>query len=98
MLTFEHQAGEGAPLFAGERPNYMVGSAMQYGTRRGIWNILEVLEKFRVKAGFREIVNVPERNIPMIHAGLATTRDSIKEHRDRSAVFSRDTSKPCATP
>ena len=22
MLTFEHQAGEGAPLFAGERPNY----------------------------------------------------------------------------
>ena len=29
MLTFEHQAGEGAPLFAGERPNYMVGGAMQ---------------------------------------------------------------------
>jgi hypothetical protein len=88
MLTFEHQAGEGAPLFAGERPNYMVGGAMQYGARRGIWNILELLEKFRVKAGFKEIVNVPERNIPMIHAGLATTRDSIKEHRDRSAVFS----------
>ncbi len=34
MLTFEHQAGEGAPLFAGERPNYMVGGAIQYGARR----------------------------------------------------------------
>ena len=52
MLTFEHQAGEGAPLFAGDRPNYMVGGAMQYGARRGIWNILELLEKFRVKATF----------------------------------------------
>jgi peptidoglycan/xylan/chitin deacetylase (PgdA/CDA1 family) len=52
MLTFEHQAGEGAPLFAGERPNYMVGGAMQYGARRGIWNILELLKKYRVKATF----------------------------------------------
>ena len=52
MLTFEHQAGEGAPLFAGERPNYMVGGAMQYGARRGIWNILELLDTYRVKATF----------------------------------------------
>jgi len=52
MLTFEHQAGEGAPQFAGDRPNYMVGGAMQYGARRGIWNILELLEQYRVKATF----------------------------------------------
>ena len=52
MLTFEHQAGEGAPLFAGDRPNYMVGGAMQYGARCGIWNILELLEQYRVKATF----------------------------------------------
>ena len=39
------------------------------------------------QAGFKEIVNVPERNIPMIHAGLATTRDFIKEHRDRVRGF-----------
>jgi peptidoglycan/xylan/chitin deacetylase (PgdA/CDA1 family) len=39
-------------LFAGERPNYMVGGAMQYGARRGVWNILELLEKYRVKATF----------------------------------------------
>jgi NitT/TauT family transport system substrate-binding protein len=39
------------------------------------------------QAGFKEIVNVPERNIPMIHAGLATTRDFVKEHRDRARGF-----------
>ena len=39
------------------------------------------------QAGFKEIVNVPERNIPMIHAGLATTRDFMKEHRDRVRGF-----------
>jgi len=39
------------------------------------------------QAGFKEIVNVPERNIPMIHAGLATTRDFIKDHRDRVRAF-----------
>lgn len=39
------------------------------------------------QAGFKEIVNVPERNIPMIHAGLATTRDLVKEHRDRVRSF-----------
>ena len=39
------------------------------------------------QAGFKEIVNVPERNIPMIHAGLATTREFVKEHRDRVRGF-----------
>jgi peptidoglycan/xylan/chitin deacetylase (PgdA/CDA1 family) len=52
VLTFEHQSGEGAPLLPGDRPNYMVGGAMQYGARRGIWNILEVLDQFGVKATF----------------------------------------------
>lgn len=52
VLTFEHQSGEGAPLFPGDRPNYMVGSAMQYGARRGIWNILELLDKYQIKVTF----------------------------------------------
>jgi peptidoglycan/xylan/chitin deacetylase (PgdA/CDA1 family) len=51
-LTFEHQSGEGAPLLPGERPNAMIGGAMQYGARTGIWNILELLEKLGVKATF----------------------------------------------
>jgi NitT/TauT family transport system substrate-binding protein len=33
------------------------------------------------QAGFKEIVNVPERNIPMIHAGISTSRDFVKDHR-----------------
>ena len=52
LLTFEHQAGEGAPLLPGDRPNYMVGGAMQYGARIGIWNILELLDHCNVKATF----------------------------------------------
>lgn len=51
-LTFEHQSGEGAPSLPGERPNYMIGGAMEYGGRVGIWNILEVLDRCRVKATF----------------------------------------------
>ena len=51
-LTFEHQSGEGAPMLPGDRPNYMVGGAMQYGGRTGIWNILELLDKCDVKATF----------------------------------------------
>jgi len=52
VLTFEHQSGEGALPIFGDRANYMVGDAMQYGARRGIWNILQLLEKHKVKATF----------------------------------------------
>ena len=51
-LTFEHQSGEGAPLLPGDRPNAMIGGAMQYGARTGIWNILELLDQLGVKATF----------------------------------------------
>ena len=51
-LTFEHQSGEGAPLLPGDRPNAMIGGAMQYGARTGIWNILELLDTFGIKATF----------------------------------------------
>jgi peptidoglycan/xylan/chitin deacetylase (PgdA/CDA1 family) len=49
-LTFEHQSGEGTPLLPGDRPNYMIGGALQYGGRHGLWNILEVLDARDVKA------------------------------------------------
>ena len=35
------------------------------------------------QAGFKELVNVAARNLPMIHAGLATTRDFIKNNPDK---------------
>ena len=52
VLTFEHQSGEGSQPIFGDRPNYMVSDAMQYGARRGIWNILSLLERYRIKATF----------------------------------------------
>jgi peptidoglycan-N-acetylglucosamine deacetylase len=52
VLTFEHQSGEGAPLLPGDRPNAMVGGAMQYGGRTGIWNILELLDRLNVESTF----------------------------------------------
>jgi peptidoglycan/xylan/chitin deacetylase (PgdA/CDA1 family) len=52
VLTFEHQSGEGTPPLPGDRPNYMMGGALEYGGRTGIWNILEVLETSGLKATF----------------------------------------------
>jgi peptidoglycan/xylan/chitin deacetylase (PgdA/CDA1 family) len=98
MLTFEHQAGEGAPLFAGERPNYMVGGAMQYGARRGIWNILELLDQYRVKATFFVLGTTAEKYPETVQAaakagheiagmgyGFASIR-TASEEQERSIV------------
>jgi peptidoglycan/xylan/chitin deacetylase (PgdA/CDA1 family) len=52
VLTFEHQSGEGTPLRPGDRPNYLIGGQIEYGARRGVWNILELLDKLGVKATF----------------------------------------------
>jgi ABC-type nitrate/sulfonate/bicarbonate transport system substrate-binding protein len=38
-------------------------------------------------AGLNELVNVTEKNIPMIHAALATTRDYLKIHPDQTRRF-----------
>src|SRR5256885_12267301 len=35
------------------------------------------------QAGLKELVDITARNIPMIHAGLATTRDFIKTNPDK---------------
>ncbi len=52
LLTFEHQSGEGTPPLPGDRPNYMMGGALEYGGRTGIWNILELLESAGIDATF----------------------------------------------
>ena len=70
VLTFEHQSGEGAPLFPGDRPNYMVGGAMQYGARRGAWNILELLDKYQVKATFFVCGTTAEKYPEVVRAAM----------------------------
>ena len=39
------------------------------------------------QAGFEEVVSVPDRNIPLIQAGVGTTRDFLREHPDRVRAF-----------
>ena len=43
----------------------------------------------RAKPGFKELVDVTARNMPMIHAGLATTRDFIKNNPDKVRRYVR---------
>jgi peptidoglycan/xylan/chitin deacetylase (PgdA/CDA1 family) len=71
VLTFEHQSGEGAPLLPGDRPNAMVGGAMEYGGRRGMWNILEVLDACRVKATFFVCGTTAEKYPEVVRAAYA---------------------------
>lgn len=98
MLTFEHQSGEGAPLFPGDRPNYMVGGAMQYGARRGVWNILELLDKHSIKATFFVLGTTAETYPETVKAiakagheiaGMGYGFESIRtasEERERSII------------
>lgn len=52
MLSFEHQSGEGAPSRPGDRPNANYYGQMEYGARRGIYHVLELLDRFGIKATF----------------------------------------------
>lgn len=96
VLTFEHQSGEGAPLFPGDRPNYMVGGAMQYGARRGIWNILELLDKYQIKATFfvcgTTAEKYPEAVQAALKAGHETAGMSYSFEHVRTASTERERS------
>src|SRR3546814_14387622 len=52
VVTFEHQSGEGAPMRPGERPNANYYGQLEYGARRGIWHILELLDTLGIKSTF----------------------------------------------
>ena len=61
VLTFEHQSGEGTPQRAGDRVNFLIGGQIEYGARRGVWNILEELDNLGVKATFFVSGNTAEK-------------------------------------
>jgi peptidoglycan/xylan/chitin deacetylase (PgdA/CDA1 family) len=102
VLTFEHQSGEGAPLFAGERPNYMVGGAMEYGARRGIWNILELLDKYKVKATFFVLGTTAEKYPETVQAAASAGHEiagmgyGFESMRTASEERERATVRRCA--
>src|SRR4029079_5318464 len=103
VLTFEHQSGEGAPLLPGDRPNAMVGGAMQYGARTGIWNILELLDKLNVKSTFLVCGTTAEKYPDSVKAaanagheiaGMSYSFDRIRTaHPDRERAMVRKTVK-----
>ena len=39
------------------------------------------------QAGFKELVNITAKNIPMIHAAFASTRDFLRDHPERARRF-----------
>lgn len=102
-LTFEHQSGEGVPLLPGDRPNAMVGGAVQYGARTGIWNILELLDKLNVKATFFVCGTTAEKYPDAVKAaakagheiaGMSYSFDRIRTaHPDRERTMVRKTVK-----
>jgi peptidoglycan/xylan/chitin deacetylase (PgdA/CDA1 family) len=93
-LTFEHQSGEASPRLPGDRPNFMMGGAMEYGARTGIWNILELLDKLDVKATFM-ICGVTAQKYPesikAVHAaGHEIAGMSFSFDRVRTMSFERE--------
>lgn len=51
-LTFNFESGEAAPTNPGGFPNYLYMTTHQFGARRGIWNLLEVLSNAEIRATF----------------------------------------------
>jgi|SRR5690348_6750208 len=103
VLTFEHQSGEGTPSLPGDRPNYMVGGAIQYGARRGIWNILELLDQLGVKATFFVCGSTAEKYPEAVRAahaagheiaGMSYSFERVRTaHPDRERAIVRQTVK-----
>lgn len=52
LITFDFQAELGTPVLPTGKPDYMELTERQYGGRRGVWRILEILERNGVKASF----------------------------------------------
>jgi peptidoglycan/xylan/chitin deacetylase (PgdA/CDA1 family) len=102
-LTFEHQSGEGVPLLPGDRPNAMIGGAVQYGARTGIWNILEVLDTLNVKATFLVCGTTAEKYPDAVKAaaksgheiaGMSYSFERVRTaHPDRERAMVRKTVK-----
>jgi peptidoglycan/xylan/chitin deacetylase (PgdA/CDA1 family) len=94
ILTFEHQSGEGTPLLPGDRPNYMMGGALEYGGRTGVWNILALLDALKVKATFFVCGTTAEKYPDAVRAAHAAGHEiagmSYSFERVRTASVARE--------
>jgi peptidoglycan/xylan/chitin deacetylase (PgdA/CDA1 family) len=95
VLTFEHQSGEGTPPKSGDRPNALMGGQIEYGARRGIWHVLEVLDRLGVKGTFLVTGNTAEKYPEAVRAAHAAGHEiagmSYAFERVRTASRERET-------
>ncbi len=89
------------------RPAWSPGKDVQVTHLQGMPDIITALTQGRIdagvvsapttlklrQAGFKELVDVTARNVPMIHAGLATTQDFIKNNPEKCAATCKRISK-----
>jgi peptidoglycan/xylan/chitin deacetylase (PgdA/CDA1 family) len=96
VLTFEHQSGEGTPPKPGDRPNALMGGQIEYGARRGIWNVLELLDRTGIKGTFFVAGNTAEKYPDAVRAAHAAGHDiagmSYNFEKVRTASRERETS------
>ena len=52
LITFDYQAEVGAPTLPSGKVNYAISTERQYGGRRGIWRVLDLLDKHGLKSTF----------------------------------------------
>lgn len=52
VLTFDYHGGQAAPTHPTGQTDYLKMTTYQYGPRKGIWYILETLDRYGIKATF----------------------------------------------
>lgn len=52
VLTFDYHGGEAAPKHPGGQTDHMKKTTYEFGLRKGIWYILETLDRYGIKATF----------------------------------------------
>lgn len=51
-LTFDYHGGQAAPTHPTGQTDYLKASTYQFGPRKGIWHILDTLDRYGIKATF----------------------------------------------
>src|SRR5688572_33480028 len=77
VLSFEHNSGENAPTRPADRPNANYFGQMEYGGRRGVWNVLEMLDNLGLKATFFVSGSTAERFPDTVRAVHNADRKSV---------------------
>ena len=62
VLTFDYHGGEAAPPHPTGQTDLMKFTTYEFGFRKGIWYILETLDRYGIKATFNTCVTTAEQH------------------------------------